>query len=65
MAPAENPDQAAQELLQLATERFGNLSKAEAKLLRAAAKGEFAYCGSSDKEDDPSNDPSKADEWGP
>jgi hypothetical protein len=64
MAPAENPEQAAQELLCLATERFGNLSAAEAKLLCAAPKGEQAVCGPSDKRNDPSNDPAKADAWG-
>jgi hypothetical protein len=66
MAPAETPDQAAQELLRLAWERFGALSEAETKLLHATPKGEFAYCGPSADLDDPSNDPAKADaEWGP
>ncbi len=65
MAPSNNPDQGAQELLQLATTRFGKLSEAEAKLLRAAPKGEEAACGPSGDFNDPSNDPSKADDWGP
>jgi len=65
MAPGNNPDQSTQELLQLATTRFGQLSEAEAKLLRAAPKGDQAVCGPSGDFNDPSNDPSKADEWGP
>jgi hypothetical protein len=45
--------------------RFGELSQAELKLLRAAPKGVVAFCGPSAKDDDPANDPAKADEWGP
>jgi len=48
------------ELLQLAKERFTNLSPAEEKLFRAVAKGEQAnFSGASDEE----NDPSHADKW--
>jgi hypothetical protein len=65
MAPGSGPDQAAQDLLQLATERFGDLRQAEAKLVLAAPKGEFANCGPSGDFNDPSNDPAKADAWGP
>lgn len=65
MAPGNNPDQSPQELLQLATTRFGQLSEAEAKLLRAAPRGDFAVCGPSGDFEDPANDPSKADQWGP
>jgi sRNA-binding regulator protein Hfq len=43
---------------------FGELTQAELKLLRAAPKGEVAFCGPSAKNDDPANDPAKADEWG-
>jgi hypothetical protein len=60
-----NPDQAAQELIALATERYTKLTAAEETLLRAVSKGGMAVCGPSDKEDDPSNDPAKADGWGP
>jgi hypothetical protein len=38
MAPAETPDQAGEELIALATERFGDLSEAQTKLLRALPK---------------------------
>jgi hypothetical protein len=48
----------------LARARFPDLSQAELKLLRAAPKGEVAWCGPSRKDDDPANDPAKADEWG-
>ena len=41
------------------------LSAAELKLVYAAAKGEEAWYGPSHDDDDPSNDPSKANEWGP
>lgn len=45
----------------LARARFGDLTEAELRLLRAAPKGEWAWCGPSQKDDDPANDPSKAD----
>ena len=50
---------------QLARAQFPDppLTAAEIKLLQAAPKGEFAYCGPSEDWDDPSNDPSKADQW--
>ncbi len=54
----------AYDLIAEARSRFGELSEAEAKLLRAALSGEVAYCGPSEKDDDPANDPAKADEWG-
>ncbi len=58
----------ADELVDLARERFAALeepepSEAELKLLRAAAMGQGAQCGPSDKLDDPTNDPAKSDEW--
>jgi len=65
MAPGETPDQAGQELMRLATTQFNRLSDAEANLLRAVPKGEWAVCGSSSDFDDATNDPAKADEWGP
>jgi hypothetical protein len=55
----------ADDLEALARARFPDLSQAELKLLRAAPKGEVAWCGPSDKDDDPANDPAKAHEWGP
>jgi len=65
MASSNKPDQSPQDLLQLATTRFGQLSEAEAKLLRAAPKGEPAACGQSRDSDDATNDPAKAELWGP
>lgn len=64
MVPDSNLRQPA-DLEQLAEARFGPLSVAEIKLLRAALKGETAYCGPSERDDDPNNDPSSSDNWGP
>src|SRR5947209_26247 len=52
------------DLLELARARFGDLSKAETKLLEAAPQGKFALCGPNYDWDDPANDPAKAGEWG-
>jgi hypothetical protein len=62
---AEGSGRAVDDLEALARARFPDLSQAELKLLRAAPRGEVAWCGPSDKDDDPANDPAKADEWGP
>jgi sRNA-binding regulator protein Hfq len=48
----------------LARARFTKLTAAEIKLLQAAPKGEVAVCGPTMNDDDPANDPSKAEEWG-
>ncbi|HKN25813.1 MAG TPA: hypothetical protein VJX72_13275 [Candidatus Acidoferrum sp.] len=56
-----NPD----ELLKLAETRFQSLREAERKLLNAAPLGETAWCGPSPKDFDPTNNPAKADSWGP
>jgi sRNA-binding regulator protein Hfq len=61
---AEGSRQPVNDLEVLAQARFAPLSQAERKLLRAAPKGEVAWCGPSAKDDDPANDPAKADEWG-
>lgn len=52
-------------LEELVRARFGNLSAAELKLVRVVPKGDFAYCGPSQRDDDPGNDPSQADHWRP
>ena len=57
-------DHPSYDLLAEARVKFGELGAAEEKVLRAAASGEIAYCGPSDKDDDPANDPAKAAEWG-
>ncbi len=54
----------AYDLMAAARAKFGELSAAEEKLLRCAQSGDVAYCGPSEKNDDPENDPAKADGWG-
>ncbi len=54
----------AYDLIAEARSRFGELSAAEEKLLRCAQSGDIAYCGPSENNDDPANDPAKADGWG-
>jgi hypothetical protein len=48
----------------LARRRFGKLSEAEVRLVRAAPKGEVARCGPNFDRQDPANNPSDADAWG-
>ena len=62
---AEGSRQLVDDLKTLAQARFGALSQAELELMCAAPRGEVAFCGPSDKDDDPANDPGRADEWGP
>jgi hypothetical protein len=52
-------------LKQLAEARFAPLSDAESKMLRAVVVGDVAWCGPSEKDDDPHNNPSAEEEWGP
>jgi len=68
MAAGELQAQASK-LEELALARFHNqLSAAELKLARAAPRSEVAYCGPSNHDDDPDNDPSHANSkengWG-
>lgn len=53
------------ELKKLAEERFAPLSDAETKMLRAVITGDVAWCGPSDKNEDPHNDPFSTEKWGP
>jgi hypothetical protein len=55
-------------LLQLAESEFRNLTPAERALLQFAdvrnhARGDFAFAGANTVPDDPSNDPTNADNW--
>jgi len=66
MAPDDQLEALADQLEALAHARFTDppLTAAEIKLVRAAPKGEFAVCGPNMDNDDPQNDPSKADtDW--
>jgi hypothetical protein len=51
------------DLEQLAKVRFAPLSTSESKMLQAAAKGTTAFCGPSERDDDPGNNPSDSDNW--
>ena len=62
---AEDSASQVNDLEAVARSRFGELSEAEQRLMRATPKGEFAYCGPSKSDTDPTNDPAKADSWGP
>lgn len=48
-------------LLELARKKFGDLSEAEKRTLRAAPQGKTAVCGKNSDDDDAANDPAKAD----
>src|SRR5258708_34608881 len=62
---ADNSTSHADELGGLARRRFGKLSEAEGRLIRAAPKGEVTMCGPNFDATDPANDPAKADHgWG-
>lgn len=56
-------------LEKLARAELGSLGRAELKLLRAVPQGVAAWCGPSHSNEDPGNDPSKANDskhgWGP
>ncbi|WP_263376702.1 hypothetical protein [Granulicella aggregans] len=51
------------EILDLATQRFSNLSEAEKRVLRAAATGDAAICGSNGNDNDSTNEPRDSDGW--
>jgi hypothetical protein len=56
---AEGSQRPVDDLEGRAQARFGELSQAELKLLRAAPMGEVAFCGPSAQNDDPANDPAQ------
>jgi hypothetical protein len=60
-APARADSEGALE--HFARAKFGDLTECETKLLRALPQGETAYCGPSQRDDDPSNNPIGAGEW--
>lgn len=53
------------DLIEQARGAFPGLSPSEQKLLVCVQTGEIAYCGPSDADQDPANQPSKAETWGP
>lgn len=52
-----------QELATLALAKFARLSESELKMLCAATTGEGAFCGPSNRDDDPGNDPLQTVGW--
>lgn len=48
----------------LALQQFGDLTRAEIELVRAAPKGELAVCGVSGDTEDSTNDPNASELWG-
>ena len=55
--------QSGNDLERLAHSQFSNLTECEHKLLQAAPMGETAYCGPSNRDDDPLNDATGGDRW--
>ena len=53
----------AEDLQQLAETHFAPLSKSEIKILQSAVNGTTAFCGLSEQDDDPGNDPADSDNW--
>jgi hypothetical protein len=53
----------ATDLERLAQPLFGTFSRAEKAMLEKAVVGRTAYCGASNKADDPLNDPKDSDTW--
>jgi hypothetical protein len=47
----------------LAQARFGSLGEGEIKLLGAASRGTTAYCGPSEQDEHPGNNPADSDNW--
>lgn len=62
---AKDDKQTAPDLESLVRECFKDLTAAEFELVRAASNGELAVCGVSEDLSDPTNDPKKADAFGP
>ena len=42
---------------------FGTLGQSELKIVRNSTRGETSYCGQSNRDSDPGNNPSDADTW--
>ncbi|MGO9453781.1 MAG: hypothetical protein ACLQDV_22420 [Candidatus Binataceae bacterium] len=55
--------QSENDLERMAHSHFSNLTECEQRLLQAAPIGETAYCGPSNRNDDPLNDAQEGDKW--
>jgi hypothetical protein len=58
------PNDPAESLIKMAQARFGVLTEAELRMLRAAPTRELAWASNSDDPDEPLNDLAKAENWG-
>ncbi len=65
MAHAPTPDEAGKDLIGLAEQQFGQLTRGESRLLFHVPRSLPAVCGSSTDPKDPTNDPKDAHQWGP
>jgi hypothetical protein len=62
---ATDPTSRADDLEAILPQRFKEtLTEAERRLLRAAAKGDWAICGPSSSDEDKNNDPANSQDWG-
>jgi hypothetical protein len=64
-AAPTSPVQQAERIATLARARFGPLSAAELTVVRSAPRRELAWVGPDSNPDDPANDPTHGDHWGP
>ncbi len=63
--PPDPAEAASDQLERMATARFGALNPAERTAVRAAAQRKLAWIGHAEGLDNPANDPTQAEQWGP
>jgi hypothetical protein len=64
-AVPKSPAQPSERIASLAQARFGRLSAAELAIVRSAPRRELAWVGPDDNPDNPANDPTHGEDWGP
>lgn len=60
-SPSTNPK--ATKLRKTAQDIFGDLTASESRVIDGVVTGEVAFCGPSDEDSDPANDPASAQQW--